>query len=368
MRKILSVFFAFLIFVNPCQAAWDSAKPAQTQTVSAGMASILANFVAIGDGTADIGGTDVSFTVNDDGANSVCQTIDNDGTNHGLYIIAGGVLATSDYALYVLGEEGQNQTNAAHLVKIHSDDADSTHDCLNIGHDGTGNCIYTNSGGVLASGKHGAYFYSNAVHTTADTALVNIVQENAAASEPAFQVRSDASVAAGNAAVEISSNDSTCLQLSTVTTPSTGSHQLFLTTGHNWSGADSAVMTIYASTTAISEPMLEIASASDMGIEISVKAVGEAIAVTQGNVVIGGITAGATADEVLALHNSATAPTNSADLVHFYAKDFAAAAGHCGLAIYQEDAVDADADETKFSHKLPITINGSNYYIMLSDS
>ena len=41
-------------------------------------------------------------------------------------------------------------------------------------------------------------------------------------------------------------------------------------------------------------------------------------------------------------------------------------AGNRALAISQESAVAADTDETKFSHKLPVRINGSTYYIMLT--
>ena len=41
-------------------------------------------------------------------------------------------------------------------------------------------------------------------------------------------------------------------------------------------------------------------------------------------------------------------------------------AGNRALAISQESAVAAETDETKFSHKLPVRINGSTYYIMLT--
>lgn len=43
-------------------------------------------------------------------------------------------------------------------------------------------------------------------------------------------------------------------------------------------------------------------------------------------------------------------------------------AGNRALAISQESAVAAEVDETKFSHKLPVRINGATYYIMLTDS
>jgi hypothetical protein len=37
-----------------------------------------------------------------------------------------------------------------------------------------------------------------------------------------------------------------------------------------------------------------------------------------------------------------------------------------GLAIRSEAAIIAETDETKLSHKLPVTINGSEYFIMLT--
>ncbi len=43
-------------------------------------------------------------------------------------------------------------------------------------------------------------------------------------------------------------------------------------------------------------------------------------------------------------------------------------AGNTVLAISQETAVAADTDETKFSHKMQVRLNGASYYIMLTDS
>jgi hypothetical protein len=43
-------------------------------------------------------------------------------------------------------------------------------------------------------------------------------------------------------------------------------------------------------------------------------------------------------------------------------------AGHRALAISSEEAVVAETDETKFSHKLPVRINGATYNIMLCDT
>lgn len=44
---------------------------------------------------------------------------------------------------------------------------------------------------------------------------------------------------------------------------------------------------------------------------------------------------------------------------------FDISAGHRALAISSEEVVVAEVDETKFSHKLPVRINGATYNIML---
>lgn len=41
-------------------------------------------------------------------------------------------------------------------------------------------------------------------------------------------------------------------------------------------------------------------------------------------------------------------------------------AGHRALAISSEEVVVTEIDETKFSHKLPVRINGATYNIMLT--
>ena len=43
-------------------------------------------------------------------------------------------------------------------------------------------------------------------------------------------------------------------------------------------------------------------------------------------------------------------------------------AGHRALAIGTEEVVVAETDETKFSNKLPVRINGTTYYVMLTVS
>jgi hypothetical protein len=81
-----------------------------------------------------------------------------------------------------------------------------------------------------------------------------------------------------------------------------------------------------------------------------------------GNVLVGG-SVGATANRTVALSNSATAPTTSVDLVHLYSADITA--GHASLAIYSEETVNA-AVAAASTHRLPITINGTQYAILLT--
>lgn len=80
------------------------------------------------------------------------------------------------------------------------------------------------------------------------------------------------------------------------------------------------------------------------------------------NLLMGG-SVGATADKVIALSNSATAPTTSVDLVHLYSADISA--GHASLAIYSEEVVNA-AVAVASTHRLPITINGTQYAVLLT--
>jgi hypothetical protein len=80
------------------------------------------------------------------------------------------------------------------------------------------------------------------------------------------------------------------------------------------------------------------------------------------NYILGATTAGATAAKCLALTNSATAPTTSADLAHLYAKDIAA--GRATLAYYTEEAVAVDVGLAS-THSHIIWINGTKYKLML---
>lgn len=61
-----------------------------------------------------------------------------------------------------------------------------------------------------------------------------------------------------------------------------------------------------------------------------------------------------------------TIPDQTSDgLIFIGAKDIASKAA---LSLYTEADVTTDTDETGFSHVLPVTLNGTTYYIMLTDS
>lgn len=71
-------------------------------------------------------------------------------------------------------------------------------------------------------------------------------------------------------------------------------------------------------------------------------------------------------DSIGALHiKQGTAPTtSSADQISLFATEGA----NSTLGLRTEVSVAADTDETKFSHKLAVSINGTSYYIMLTQT
>lgn len=82
-----------------------------------------------------------------------------------------------------------------------------------------------------------------------------------------------------------------------------------------------------------------------------------------GTVILGATSAGANAGKgVLALSNTATAPTGSADLAHLYSAD-CAGAGTAALCIYQEDGV-RTAAAVLSTNSIPCMFNGTTYYLL----
>ncbi len=81
-----------------------------------------------------------------------------------------------------------------------------------------------------------------------------------------------------------------------------------------------------------------------------------------GNVGIGTAVFGTSAAKCLALTNSATAPSNSADIAHLYSAD-ANGAGTAALAIWQEYAPYAGISVASTT-KIPVVVNGTTYYLL----
>ena len=77
--------------------------------------------------------------------NGVTQELDNRGTNHGLYLIQGAVLASNKYSLYVYSNAVQVNSP---LVKFVQDHASSDQTTLYIDNDGTGYGLIVDGGNV----------------------------------------------------------------------------------------------------------------------------------------------------------------------------------------------------------------------------
>lgn len=80
-----------------------------------------------------------------------------------------------------------------------------------------------------------------------------------------------------------------------------------------------------------------------------------------GNMNLGVATAGATAQKVLTISNTATAPTTSVDRVQIYSADVSA--GNAVLAFFQEMAPYAGAAVVSTT-KIPMIVNGVTYYVL----
>ena len=115
--------------------------------------------------------------------------IGNAGTSHGAKIAQVGVLTSGNYALWVGGSAAQTVSanvyfaqdgataSAPNLQLSHS----GTGDNIFVHTDGTGHSIYIQADGILATGKHGIYLYSNTAHVNADSDLIKVVQSHASA-------------------------------------------------------------------------------------------------------------------------------------------------------------------------------------------
>ncbi|MHA1827078.1 MAG: hypothetical protein ACTSX6_00370 [Candidatus Heimdallarchaeaceae archaeon] len=103
-----------------------------------GTGSTIPALGVVNDGT----GHGLSIDQNGDG---VALNIDNAGTESGIYINQTGVLASGKHSIYVYSDAAQTY---APLMKIHQDNASSSSSALWIVNDGTGKCINAESAGT----------------------------------------------------------------------------------------------------------------------------------------------------------------------------------------------------------------------------
>jgi hypothetical protein len=112
--------------------------------------------------------------------------LENAGTGHGLYLNQNEVLASGKFGIYLYSDDAQ--VNSA-LMRIYANNASTTTGVAQIINVGTGDALYVNQGGVLASGKYGLYVYSNAIQTNSD--LVRIRQDNASSTHYTLAIECD---------------------------------------------------------------------------------------------------------------------------------------------------------------------------------
>ena len=120
--------------------------------------------------------------------NPICAEINNDGTNHGLYLHQDEVLATNKYGLYVYSNVAQ--VNSA-LLFIKSDNASSSAIVSYIINDGTGTALQISQNGVLALSDYHAvlFIYSNAVQVNSPLGL--FWQDNASSTANVLEMDND---------------------------------------------------------------------------------------------------------------------------------------------------------------------------------
>jgi len=118
--------------------------------------------------------------------NPVCAEINNDGTNHGLYLHQDGVLASGDYGLYLYSDAAQVNSPLAYF-QLNS--ASSTQPVIEIDNNGTGHGLYIHQDGVSAATKHALYVYTNAVQNAAP--LVFFEQDNLSGDQDLLVLQQD---------------------------------------------------------------------------------------------------------------------------------------------------------------------------------
>jgi len=136
--------------------------------------------------------------------------VDSSDTSHTAQITVDQVLAASNYGLYLHSDAVQVNAPLAYILQ---DNVSSDQDALEVENDGTGRCITidvdgtgegigiisasTNygvnlqQGGVLGSGKHGLYVYSNAIQVSANSSLMKITQDHDSSTSVVMEIEND---------------------------------------------------------------------------------------------------------------------------------------------------------------------------------
>jgi hypothetical protein len=142
--------------------------------------------------------------------NPICAEINNDGTNHGLYIHQDGVLATSKYGLYIYSNAAQVNIGT-YLLLVQQANASSTKGVVwiinagtsqgllltqdgngiaqEIGNSGTQHGLYLHQDGVLDASKYGLYVYSNAAQI--NSLLLYVRQDHASSTADLANITND---------------------------------------------------------------------------------------------------------------------------------------------------------------------------------
>jgi len=110
----------------------------------------------------------------------------NDGTGHGLYVGAVGVLGVASNISFEV-ESLVQQDTASRLVRFHLHHTASTIDVVEIENDGTGHGLYIKQDGVLANNRFGLYVYTNEIQNTSN-GLVRFKSANTSSSRRVFSI------------------------------------------------------------------------------------------------------------------------------------------------------------------------------------
>ncbi len=132
----------------------------------------------------DIAGTETAIF--GDGTNEALLELNNDSTNHGLYLHQDGVLASSKYGLYVYSDAIQNTSS---LAKFFLDNSSSDQKVIDVVNDGSGHGVSIDQYGILAANRYALNIYSNAIQ--ANSPLVNVHQDNSSSSSTVINFSND---------------------------------------------------------------------------------------------------------------------------------------------------------------------------------